>query len=144
MHDKFMHVTCQELFYTAVMLGITQLVNVEYDFPNDDAVFDAELNDVKNSLRKKKLLRESVKDGTIISFGLAACASFCEAPDSCEVVDDNGYHASVYGFGGRYMLMEHLSDDELAVGFFVKKDNLDNYIKDRMGMARGSELYARS
>lgn len=138
MNDKFLCVTRKELFYTAVMVGISQLVNVEYEYPIDDAEFNAELEDVRRSLRKKKLFHESIKDGSTINFGLTACASFCEEPDSCKVVEGNGYYATIYGVKGRYMLMERRADDVLAMGFFIKKENLDRYVRDKLSEGEGA------
>ena len=128
MEHNFLHITKKELFYTAVMLNLKQLVNVVYDFPVDDTKFEQELNEARSSLRKKKLLTESARNGISLNFVLIVCAVFCANPESCEVVNINDYRATIYKIASAYMLMEQRSDDNLLVVWFSRKDILDEYI----------------
>lgn len=130
MNTNFICVTKKELFYTAVMVGIKRLVNVVYEYPIDDKAFSVELNEARKSLIMKKLLHDSAREGMTINFGLCACASFCEDPDSCETIDHDGYQASIYCSLGKYMLMEHRDDDILAMTFFTNRKMLDQYINE--------------
>lgn len=126
---NFLHVTKKELFYTAVMLQLRQLVNVVYDFPADENKFDQELSEARSSLRKKKLLTESARSGINLSFTLILCAIFCANPESCEVIDINDYHATIYKVASAYMLMERRSENDLAAVWFAKREFLDEYIR---------------
>ena len=129
MEQKFLCITRKELFYVAVMLHIKRLVNVVYDFPADEMKFDKELNEAKASLRKKALLVESAREGVSLDFAVSACAAFCSEPESCEVVDKNGYYATLYHAANIYMLLEKRSDNDLAAAWFIDKGNLDRYIE---------------
>ena len=135
MEQNFLYVTKKELFYTAVMLQLKQLVNIVYDFPADETKFEQELSEARNTLRKKKLLTESAREGISLNFALIVCTIFCANPESCEVVDINGYHATIYKAASAYMLMEQLSDDSLSVVWFSKRDILDKYIDDKINIA---------
>ena len=130
--DKFLYVTRKELFYAAVMLHLKRLVNIVYDFPADNIKFDQELNEAKNSLRKKKLLTESARNGISLDFALCVCAAFCANPESCELVENDDYYATIYQFGTAYMLMEKRSEDELAAVWFLSKETLDKYIATKI------------
>ena len=138
---KFLLVTKKELFYSAVMLRIRRLVNIVYDFPADKLKFEAELRDVRKTLRKKNLLEDSARDGVNISFSLSVCVSFCANPDKCEVIDSYGYYATIYQASKMYMLMEHREDDDLlAAAWFTSRDNLDEYVNAQIAQRKGAVL----
>ncbi len=141
-NKKFLLITKKELFYSAVMLRIRRLVNVVYDFPADELKFEAELKDVRKTLRRKNLLEDSPFDGVNISFSLSVCVSFCANPDKCEVIDSYGYYATVYQASKMYMLMERRDDDDdlLAVAWFTNRENLDEYINSQIEKRRGAVL----
>ena len=138
---KFLLITKKELFYSAVMLRIRKLVNVVYDFPADKLKFEAELRDVRKTLRRKNLLEDSINDGVNISFSLSVCVSFCANPDRCEVIDSYGYYATIYQASKMYMLMESRDDDELlAAAWFTNRKNLDEYINSQIAQRKGAVL----
>ena len=128
MEQDFLSVTKKELFYTAVMLQLKQLVNVVYDFPADNAKFEQELNEARSSLRKKKLLTESARNGISLDFALIVCAMFCANPQKCELINSNGYYATIYEGGGVYMLLEKRSENDLAAIWYGHKEKLYQYI----------------
>ena len=134
---KFLLVTKKELFYSAVMLRIRRLVNIVYDFPADNLKFEAELRDVRKTLRRKNLLEDSARDGVTLS----VCVSFCANPDSCEVIDSYGYSATVYQASKMYMLMENREDGELlAAAWFKDRASLDSYVESQIQKRRGAVL----
>ena len=132
MEQDFLSVTKKELFYTAVMLQLRQLVNVVYDFPADNAKFEQELNEARSSLRKKKLLTESARNGITLDTALCTCAAFCAEPEKCEVIDENNYYATIYTAENFHMLLERGKDDELLARWFLNKDNLNKYIDEKI------------
>ena len=132
MSDNVFYVTNKELFYAAMMLGLGQLVNVVYDFPANEASLKRELEDVKRSLRRKKLLTESARRGISIDSVLGVCAMFCAEPESCEVIDINDYHATSYSVAGTYMLLEQRGDGEFAALWFLNREKLDEYINNEI------------
>ena len=132
MEQDFLSVTKKELFYTAVMLQLKQLVNVVYDFPADNAKFEQELNEARSSLRKKKLLMESARNGITLDTALCTCAAFCAEPEKCEVIDENNYYATVYTAENFHMLLERGEGDELLARWFLDKENLDKYIDEKI------------
>lgn len=132
MEQDFLNVTKKELFYTAVMLQLRQLVNVVYDFPADEAKFEQELNEARSSLRKKKLLMESARNGITLDTALCTCAAFCAEPEKCEVIDENNYYATVYTAENFHMLLERGEGDELLARWFLDKENLDKYIDEKI------------
>ena len=136
-NDKFLLITKKELFYTAAMLQLRQLVNIVYDFPADEARFDKELNEARASLRKKKLLTESARGGTTLDFALIVCAIFCSAPETCEIIDSNGYRATIYNGGGVSLLLEKRSEDELASILFANREKLDQYVNSKLNERTG-------
>lgn len=138
MDEQFLRVTKKELFYTAVMLGIKQLVNVVYDFPADEVLFDKELDEARKSLKKKKLLTESALDGVELDFTLMACALFCAVPNDCQVIDNKSYHATIYRIAEAYMLMEKRTEEDLAAVWFTDRDIIDHYVEHRSNAADGS------
>ena len=148
MQKKFLCVTRKELFYAAVMLHIRRLVNIVYEFPADTTKFEQELNEAKSTLRKKKLLRESAREGVTLDFALTVCAAFCAEPESCEVVNENNYYATIYHIANISMLMETSqyqyqdqdSEDELRAVWFLHKDKLDEYIKSRIESANQENI----
>lgn len=137
---KFLVITKKELFYSAVMLRIRKLVNVVYEFPADEIKFSRELREAKRSLRKKNLIEETINDGVNVSFSLSVCVSFCANPDRCEVIDSYGYYAAIYRASRMYMLLEHREDDELAAAWFTSRDNLDEYVNNKIQARRGAIL----
>lgn len=139
MELNFLHVTKKELFYTAVMLQLRQLVNVVYDFPADENKFDQELSEARNTLRKKKLLIESARTGITLDTALCTCAAFCAEPEACEVIDQNNYYATIYTAENIHMLLERGSDDELKAAWFLNKDSLDKYIDTQININPESE-----
>ncbi|MBQ3647083.1 MAG: hypothetical protein IJP69_01890 [Synergistaceae bacterium] len=132
MEQNFLYVTKKELFYTAVMLQLKQLVNIVYDFPADETKFEQELNEARSSLRKKKLLVESARNGITLDTALCTCAAFCAEPEKCEVVDENNYYATIYMAEKVHMLLERRSEDEFAATWYLDKENLDKYIDSKI------------
>ncbi len=135
MDMEFLCVTRKELFYAAAMLGLRRLINVIYEFPADTAVFDREMNEARSSLRKKKLLTESARSGANLDLAVCACAAFCANPESCEVVDNKDYYATIYRAADVAMLLERRSEDDLAAAWFVDKEDLDEYIDAKLAEA---------
>jgi hypothetical protein len=132
MDENYLHVTNKELFYSAMMLNLNRLVNIEYDFPADDIKLAKELDEAKRSLHKKKLLKESAKGEITLDFALSACAAFCARPDNCAVVDREGYYATVYGAANAYMLLERLNEGESAARWFKDRESLDGYLTQKL------------
>lgn len=133
MIGEVMHVTGKELFYSAMMLRLERLVNVEYLYPTSEEGRLAELEDAKQTLRKKKLLKENANGKIALDLGLIACASLCSNPESCEVKEhENGYHAAVYKSEETYMLMEQDDDGAYSISWFKDKDELDEHVSKRM------------
>ena len=126
-----MLLTRKELFYAAVIMNLRQLVNIVYEFPADETKFEQELNEAKNSLRKKRLLTESISEGTGLDFALIACLAFCSTPEKCEPIDFNNYHAAIYTVASAFMLIEQRSSEDLAVAWFEKREILDRYIASK-------------
>ena len=139
MEINFLHVTTKELFYTAVMLQLRQLVNIVYDFPADDTKFEQELNEARSSLRKKKLLTESARNGITLDTTLCTCAAFCAEPEKCEVIDENNYYATIYTAENLHMLLERGAGDELLATWFLDKENLDKYIDSKINSENKEE-----
>ena len=140
MEVNFLRVTAKELFYTAVMLQLSRLVNIVYDFPADNAKFEQELNEARSSLRKKKLLIESSRNGITLDTSLCTCVAFCAEPENCEVIDVNNYYATVYTASNFYMLLERAPGDEFLAAWFLNKENLDNYIDSKINESSEKEI----
>jgi hypothetical protein len=134
-----LRITDKELFYSAMMLNLDRLVNVEYVFPADEAKLSKELDEVKRSLHKKKLLKENAKGEITLDFALSACAAYCAKPDHCTVVDEEGYYATIYGAANSYMLLERTGDGECAAVWFRDREALDEYVTRKLGDAKGKE-----
>jgi hypothetical protein len=139
MEEDFLRVSNKDLFYSAMMLKLDRLVNVEYVFPADDAKLAKELDEVKRSLHKRKLLKESAKGEITLDFALAACATFCARPENCAVVDRDGFYATVYDSGGAYMLLERLSEDESGALWFKDREAVDGYLTRKLASLEGKE-----
>ena len=137
MDEQRLCVTNKELFYSAMMLNHDRLVGIEYDFPADEARLTKELNEAKRSLHKKKLLKENSKGEINLDFALSTCAGLCANPDSCIVVDEDGYRATVYVASNYYMLMERAGKDENAALWFRDKEALDGYIMQKLESMKG-------
>lgn len=133
MIGETMRVSTKELFYAAMMLKLDKLVNVEYSHPmNDDAILE-ELNEVKHSLRKKKLLKENARGKISLELSLTACAALCSEPDSCEVrSNESGYYATIYKRSNAYLLVEHYHEGLLRISWFNDKIELDEFIASEM------------
>ena len=127
-----MQITNKELFYTAMMLKLDHLVNVEYLFPADSAAMSRELEEAKQTLRKKKLLKENSKGEVAIDLALTACASLCAHPQTWTVTESDGYYATIYGTENAYMLLERGTEGELTAIWFKDRENLDGYLTGRM------------
>ena len=130
--ERFLHITKKELFYTAVMLQLRQLINVVYDFPADENKFEQELNEARSSLRKKKLLTESARKGINLDFALCSCVAFCSAPERCEVINEDEYYATVYTVSEIHMLLENNTEEDFTVMWFLDKETLENYIASKI------------
>jgi hypothetical protein len=139
MEENALRVSNKELFYSAMMLELDRLVNVEYVFPADDAKLAKELDEVKRSLHKRKLLKESAKGEITLDFALSVCAAFCAKPDNCAVVDEGGFYATVYEAGDAYMLLERLSDDESAARWFKDRESVGEYLTRKLESLEGKE-----
>lgn len=128
MTGEVMHITSKELFYSAMMLRLDKLVNVEYLYPTSEEGRLAELEDAKQSLRKKNMLKESANGSVSLDLGLIACASLCSNPEHCEVKKDaSGYYATIYKTDETYMLMEHDGEGAYCVSWFNGKNEIDEH-----------------
>ena len=132
MDEKCLRVTNKELFYSAMMLNLDRLVNVEYVFPADEEKLAKELDEAKRSLNKKKLLKENSKGEISLDFALSACAAFCANPDKCIVVDEGEYYATAYVAADSYMLLERGVEDENSALWFQDKESLDGYVMKKL------------
>lgn len=128
MDDNFFRVSSRELFYSAMLLGVDRLVNVEYDFPTDDEHLAAELDETKRSLNRRKLLRENSKGEIAIDAALSACVAFCAKPEECSVIDDEGALGTIYCAEGSYMFLEPDGEGEYMARWFQNADSVDEYI----------------
>lgn len=131
MDETAFKVSARELFYGAIMLGMDRLVNVEYDFPTDDERLLVQLDETKQSMHKKKLLRENSKGEVTLDFMLSACVAFCARPDDCSVLETDGVSGTVYHAAGSFMLLESDNDDEYTAHWFKDADSVDGYITQR-------------
>ena len=144
MDEEYLRVTNKELFYSAMMLNFERLVNVEYLFPADEAKLAQELEEAKRSLHKKKLLRESSNGEISLDFALSTCASSCANPDSCIVVDEDGYYATIYVTSDTYMLLEQVNEEENAALWFKDKESLDGYVIRKLESVKENEKEAEA
>ncbi|MDR1965812.1 MAG: hypothetical protein LBQ36_03815 [Synergistaceae bacterium] len=133
MEENYLQVSNRELFYSAMMLGLERLVNVEYDFPADEAKLESELDETKRALHKKKLLKENTKGEITLDFALSLCAAFCSKPENCMVVDEGGFYATIYNAADSYMLLERTGEGEYAARWFADRAPLDGYITQKLG-----------
>lgn len=136
MIGEVMHVTSKELFYSAMMLRLERLVNVEYLFPTSEDARALELNEAKKTLRNKKLLKESANGDISLDLALTACAVVCAKPETCEVKSAGDYYATAYRAEDVYMLMEREPDDILAISWFADKTELDDHVTEKLNMIR--------
>ncbi|MDR1472244.1 MAG: hypothetical protein LBS75_06950 [Synergistaceae bacterium] len=133
MEENGLSVSSKELFYSAMMLGLDKLVNVEYVFPADETRMADELEEVKRGLRKKRMLKENTKGEITLDFGLSLCAAFCSKPDSCGVVDEDGLYGTIYKAAETYMFLERTGEGENAAKWFKDSESLDEHITRRLG-----------
>jgi hypothetical protein len=77
MEENVLRLSNKELFYSAMLLRLEQIVNIEYAFPADESARRAELDDVKRSLHKKNLLKENSKGEIVLNRELALCEAYC-------------------------------------------------------------------
>ena len=138
MDNHLLRITVKELFYSAMMLRLNRLVNVEYIFPADEGGRARELSEVKQTLRKKKLLKESAKGDVSMSLTLMACAIMCSNPEKCTIREAEGYYATAYGVAGSYMLLEKEDEGELAVSWYKDEETLKEYLSGKLN-ADGTE-----
>lgn len=127
-----LHVTNKELFYAAMMLKLAKLVDVEYLFPADKALLARELDEAKQSLRKKKLLKENSKGEVSLDIALTACAALCADPESCSTMESGRYRATTYSSASAHMLLERGGEGELDAVWFKDKEDLDGYLAGKM------------
>jgi len=132
MDENSLSVSSKELFYSAMLLGFDRLVNIEYIFPADDERLAAELDEVKKALHKRKLLKENSKGEITLDFTLSLCAAFCSKPDSCTVVDEEGYYATIYSAADVNMLLEKNEDGEFSALWFPDSETLDGHITQKL------------
>lgn len=139
MDNPILHITTKELFYTAMMLHLPHLVNVEYIFPIEEDALRRELNEAKGTLRKKKLLKENAKGEVSLDMTLSACAALCSKPEDCMVREAEGYYATAYTAAGAYMLLERGNEDELTAILFRDREDLDSYLAEKMSVKDGGQ-----
>ena len=137
MNNPILHITTKELFYTAMMLHLHRLVNVEYVFPLDENDLRRELNEAKGTLRKKKLLKENAKGEVSLDVALTACAALCSEPEDCTVKKSGGYYATAYTAGDVYMLLERGTEDALTAIWFREQESMNNYLDEKMSSMDG-------
>jgi hypothetical protein len=131
MEENRLRLSGKELFYSAVLLGLKKLVNIQYDFPTDEAQLAKELNEVKRALHKRRLLRENSRNEITLDFQLSACAALCAQPDSCSIVDTGGVSATIYRADDAFMLLEREADGMYAASWFTDKSSLDEHLVQR-------------
>ncbi|MBQ9526675.1 MAG: hypothetical protein IJR68_03610 [Fretibacterium sp.] len=134
-----MQITNKELFYTAMMLKLDHLVNVEYLFPIEENDLRRELNEAKKTLRQKKLLKENAKGEVSLDLALTACAALCANPEDCVVRESDGYYATAYTAAGVYMLLERGDGDDLTAVWFQDRAAFDEYLAEKIGTQDGGE-----
>ena len=139
MNENALRLTNRELFYTAMMLHLDQLVNVDYIYPFEENELRQELNDAKKTLRKKKLLKENAKGEVSMDASLAACASICAKPEECVIKKSGEYYATLYGAGGAYMLLEREPEEQLAALWFQDRASADTYLAGKIGSAENDD-----
>jgi hypothetical protein len=135
MDENYLDVSNKELFYTAMMLDLDRLVNVEYDFPADDEKLLSEFDEVKKTLHKRKLLKENSKGEITLDSALSVCAAFCARPENCIVVDEEGFYGTVYNAVDSYMLLERTDEDKNKAYWFADRQSMDDYITQRLASA---------
>jgi hypothetical protein len=142
MDKNYLKLSDKELFYGAMILNLDRLVNVVYDFPMVTQRLAAELDDVKRSFHKKKLLKENSKGQITLDNDLSACVTFCAKPDSCVIVEEDGFRATLYGRAGSYMLLESVGEGERAARLFGDRQSANSYIENRLSGTPTKEVVA--
>lgn len=132
MIGEVMKVSTKELFYSAMMLRIDRLIDVEYIYPSSEEARAVELADAMKSLRGKKLLKENANGDVSLDFALTACATLCAKPEICELKTTDKYHATIYGAEDTFMLIEHEPEDQLAVTWFADRTEMDAHVAQMM------------
>jgi hypothetical protein len=135
MAENGLRVTNKELFYSAMLLGLDRLVGVEYVSPAANTKLNNELDEVKRTLHRKKLLKESAKGEITLDFMLSVCATFCARPVNCLVVDKDGFYATIYNVANLYMLLERLTEDESEARLFMDRESMNGYIAQKLELA---------
>jgi hypothetical protein len=133
--ENVLNVSDKELFYSAMMLGLDELVNVEYLFPADGAKLASELEETKRGLHKKRMLKENAKGEITLDVRLSLCAAFCARPDRCDVVDRDGLYGTVYNAAATYMFLERTGEGENAARWFKDTESLNEHIARRLAAA---------
>ena len=139
MKEYCLRVTNKELFYTAMMLHLHRLVNVEYVFPLKENDLRRELNEAKGTLRRKKLLKENAKGKVLLDAALTACAALCSEPEDCMVKKSEGYYATAYTAADVYMLLERGAEDELTSVWFRDQESMNSYLDEKMSVKDGEQ-----
>jgi hypothetical protein len=130
--ERILRVTNKELFYSAMLLGMNRLVNVEYFFPTEKKELLAELEEAKRTLHKKRLLKENSKGDIALDPELTKCLVLCSHPERCTIADSGGIYATIYEAGGETMLIEKTIEGENAVRFFGDRDSAAEYTRNRL------------
>jgi hypothetical protein len=131
MAENGLRITDKELFYSAMMMKLDRLVNVEYAFPADEKKLTAEMEDVKRSLYRKKLLRENSKGEFAMDLALIACATYCARPEKCSVYEADGIYATIYRAAGSYMVLERASAQENIAIWLSDETAVNEYLLGR-------------
>jgi hypothetical protein len=131
MTENGLRISDKELFYSAMMMKLDRLVNVEYAFPADEKKLAAEMEDVKRSLHRKKLLRENSKGEFTMDLALVACTSYCARPEKCSIYETGGVYATVYGAAGSYMVLERAGAGENIAVWFGGEAAVNEYLTRR-------------
>jgi hypothetical protein len=132
-----LRISNKELFYSAMMLKFDRLVNVEYSFPADEKKLEAEMEDVKRSLHRKKLLRENSKGEFAMDLALTTCAAYCARPEKCSIYEDGGVYTTIYCAAGSFMVLERTGADENIAVWFRSDADVSEYLLRRAEEKRG-------
>jgi hypothetical protein len=131
--ENGLRISDKELFYSAMMMNLDRLVNVEYSFPADRKKLEAEMEDVKRTLNRKKLLRENSKGEFAMDLALSTCVAYCAQPEKCSVYEAGGVYATVYSAAGSFMVLERVGAGENLAMWFGGEADVNKYLLQRVG-----------
>lgn len=132
-----MRISDKELFYSAMMMKLDRLVNVEYALPADEKKLAAEMEDVKRSLHRKKLLRENSKGAFTMDLALTTCVAYCACPEKCSIYEADGIYATIYRASGSFMVLKRAGDGDNIAIWFRDAAAVNEYLLNRIKRKEG-------